>query len=709
MKQIFQSLKNGETILQDIPSPSILPKHILVKSNNTLVSSGTERMLVDFGKANFIKKAAQQPDKVKLVVEKILSNGLKPTLESVFAKLDEPLPIGYCNVGEVIKVGSGETDVKVGDRVVSNGFHAEVVRVPFNLCAKIPDNVSDNEAAFTVLGSIALQGIRLIKPTLGETIVVTGLGLVGLLTIQLLKANGCRVIGIDLDEVKCKLAESFGAKTVNLSKQDDPIEVAKIFSKGRGVDGVIITASTSSNEPVHQAAQMSRKRGRIVLVGVTGLELSRSDFYEKELTFQVSCSYGPGRYDPNYEEKGQDYPFGFVRWTEQRNMEAVLEMMSSGKLELDELISHEFDIDDAYKAYELITNSSDSLGILLRYPSPKSEITEETIILNDKTILRNEKSDVNVSFIGAGNYSASTLVPAFKRSDATFNLIASSSGISGTNLGKKFGFRKSTTDVTKVFDDQSNVVVITTRHNTHANLVITGIKSNKDIFVEKPLCISQKELKEIKKAYFAIDKKQKNKRKPMIMVGFNRRFSPHVKKIKKLLDSSNESKVFTMTINAGSIPKDHWTQDDKIGGGRIIGEVCHFVDLLRFLSDSKIIDWKKVNIDNETKDTISILLKFENGSMGVINYFSNGSSKVPKERLEIFSGNKILQLDNFRRLSGYGWNNFKSLNLWNQDKGQNNCVSEFLYAVKNDTQAPIPFDELIEVSRVVIEISESMR
>ena len=707
MKQIFQSLKNGETTIQEIPSPAVSSGHILVKSEKTLVSAGTERMLVDFGKANLLQKARQQPDKVKLVIEKIITNGLKPTLESVFAKLDEPLPLGYCNVGKVIQVGSGQTNINIGDRLVSNGKHAEVVRVPFNLSAKVPNNVSDDEAAFTVLGSIALQGIRLVSPTLGETVVVTGLGLVGLLTVQLLRAHGCRVIGIDFDESKCKLAKDFGAEVVNLSNKEDPIEVAQIFSRGRGVDAVIITASTSSNQPVHEAALMCRKRGRIVLVGVTGLELSRADFYEKELTFQVSCSYGPGRYDSNYEENGNDYPFGYVRWTEQRNLEAVLDMMSSGALDLKSLISHKFDIENANEAYNLIVGSEDSLGILLEYPDSGTDYSSQSVRLDqNREKDRFIKSDVKASFIGAGGYASSTLIPAFKKSKASFLSIASSTGISGTSLGKRFGFKESTTDTNKLFQDKhSNTVVITTRHNSHAKFILEGIKYEKNIFVEKPLCTSIAELDQIQNAYYSLNEK---KYKPIIMVGFNRRFSPQIKKMKQLLDSTKEKKTFIMTINAGSLPIDHWTQDIDIGGGRIIGEACHFIDLLRFLSDSEISSWHQVNIDSDSKDTVSISLKFKNGSIGTIHYLSNGSNLVSKERLEVFTANKILQLDNYRKLYGYGWSNFKKLNLWNQDKGQNNCVQEFVDAISENQPSPIPFEEIIEVSRVAIEIADSI-
>ena len=710
MKQIFQSLKNGKTEVLNIPCPDVKPGHILIKSRCSLVSVGTEKMLVDFGKANIFKKAQQQPDKVKLVMQKMATKGVRPTLEAVFDKLDEPMPVGYSNVGSVLCIGEGDETFKIGDRVVSNGRHAEMVRVPYNLSAKIPDNVSDEEASFTVLGSIALQGIRLVSPTLGETIVVTGLGLIGLLTVQLLRAHGCKVIGIDYDEAKCNLAKSFGAEVVNLSKQEEPVKVAERYSKGRGVDAVIITASTTSSKPVHEAATMCRKRGRIVLVGVTGLELSRADFYEKELTFQVSCSYGPGRYDPQYEVHGHDYPFGFVRWTEQRNMEAVLEMISNKSLVLEPLISHSFEVDDANLAYNLIAGEHQALGIIITYPQTHADVESRVLNLTDD-ILSNEKNsernNANVSFIGSGNYASTTLIPAFKKSGANFYSIASSVGISSTILGRRHGFLTSTTDTETVFSDKDvDTIVITTQHNTHAKYVLKSLESGKNVFVEKPLCISLAELDTITSAY--LNSHVKLGKRPLCMIGFNRRFAPQIQKMKQLLDTCAETKSFIMSINAGQIPKSHWTQQKDIGGGRIIGEVCHFVDLLRFLAGFKISSWSIMNMEAETTDTVSISLKFEDGSIGSINYFSNGSSSLSKERLEVFCGGRVLQLDNYKKLVGHGWNGFSKMNLWQQDKGQSNCVEQFIQAVVKNKQAPINFEEILEVSRTTIEMSNSL-
>ena len=704
MKQILQSLKTGATEIADVPVPKASRGQLLIRTSHTLVSTGTERMLVEFGKAGWIDKARRQPDKVRMVLDKIKTDGLQPTIEAVFNKLDQPLPLGYCNVGRVTGVGAGVLGFAEGERVVSNGKHAEVVNAPINLCAKVPEPVTDEEAAFTVLGAIALQGIRLVKPTLGETVVVTGLGLIGLMTVQLLRAHGCRVLGLDFDADKLALARRFGAEVVNLSVGQDPVQVAETYSRGRGVDAVIVTASTQSNEPMHQAALMCRKRGRIVLVGVVGLALSRDDFFKKELTFQVSASYGPGRYDPNYEEKGQDYPVGFVRWTEQRNFEAVLDMMADGRLDVKPLISHRFDIGDAERAYELVGGGAPSLGILLAYPGIEITPKARTVSLAAAPHPPSRKESgekARVSFIGSGNYATAVLIPAFKEAGARLRSVASSAGVSGVHAGRKFGFDETTTDSDRIFSDEhTNAVVITTRHDSHADFVLQALKAGKHVFVEKPLCLTLDELDEIESAYQAAAKK------PMVMVGFNRRFAPQVQKMKSLLSGVNGPKSFVMTVNAGAIPIDHWTQDRQVGGGRIIGEACHFVDLLRFLSDSPISGWNRTTMEATTDDTVSISLQFTDGSIGAIHYFANGPKSFPKERLEVFAQGRVLQLDNYRKLVGFGWPGFEKMNLWRQDKGQKACAKAFVDAVEGYVAAPIAVDEIFEVTRVIIELAE---
>lgn len=718
MKQILQSLKTGATEVGDIPVPNVKRGHLLIQTTNTLVSAGTERMMVEFGKAGWIDKARKQPDKVRMVLEKIKTDGLQPTIEAVLNKLDQPLPLGYCNVGRVAGVGAGIAGFEAGERVISNGKHAEVVSVPINLCAKVPETVSDEEAAFTVLGAIALQGIRLVQPTLGETVVVTGLGLIGLVTVQLLRAHGCRVLGLDYDKQKLALARQFGAEVVDLAAGHDPVKAAELYSRGRGVDAVIVTAATKSSEPVHQAALMCRKRGRIVLVGVTGLELSRDDFFKKELTFQVSASYGPGRYDPNYEEKGQDYPIGFVRWTEQRNFEAVLDMMADGRLNVKPLISHRFEIAEANKAYELVGGAGPSLGILLRYPGFEITPAARTVSLKAgiqkagaslQTAERDATGqEVGVSFIGSGNYATAVLIPAFKAAGAYLRSVASSAGVSGVHAGRKFGFDETTTDTDRLFSDAAtNAVVITTQHDSHARFVLQALGAGKHVFVEKPLCLRLDELAEIQSAY-AYASVQRSA-VPMVMVGFNRRFAPQVQKMKQLLDGITGPKAFIMTVNAGAIPADHWTQDAEAGGGRIIGEACHFIDLLRFLAAAPITGWQRMGMDAPTRDTVTIQLSFADGSVGTLHYFANGSKAFPKERLDVFAAGRVLQLDNYRKLTGFGWPGFTKMNLWRQDKGQKACAAAFVQAVAKGTRAPIPFDQVVEVSRVSIEIAEATR
>ena len=710
MKQILQSLKNGSTEVAEVPCPAVKRGHLLVRSSRTLVSVGTERMLVEFGKAGWIEKARQQPDKVRMVLDKIKTDGLMPTLEAVFNKLDQPLPLGYCNVGRVMEVGSGLVGYAAGDRIVSNGKHAEAVCVPINLSARVPDNVTDDEAAFTVLGAIALQGVRLVQPMLGETVVVTGLGLIGLVTVQLLRAHGCRVLGLDFDPEKLEMARKFGAEVVNLAAGQDPVAAAQAFSRGRGVDAVIITASTKSNEPMHQAALMSRKRGRIVLVGVTGLELSRADFFEKELTFQVSCSYGPGRYDPNYEERGNDYPVGFVRWTEQRNFEAVLDMMSDGRLDVKPLISHRFAITDAEAAYELVGGGGPSLGILLEYPTvdqkPDGEVRRTTVELPRSAAgAPPARGNASIGFIGSGNYATAVLIPAFKDAGARLRTVASSGGVSGVHAGRKFGFEATTTDTDGVFADRDvNAIIVSTRHDSHAAMVCQALRAGKHVFVEKPIALKTDELRQIEAARAGC-----GDRPPVVMVGFNRRFAPQVARLKSLLAGAKGPKSFIMTVNAGAIPAEHWTQDRDVGGGRIVGEGCHFIDLLRFLAGERIASVRAHAMEAASGDTVSIDLGFADGSIGTVHYFANGSKAFPKERLEVFAQGRVIQLDNFRKMTGFGWPGFSKMNLWRQDKGQKACAAAFVNAVATGGASPIPFEELIEVAEATIAAADLAR
>jgi predicted dehydrogenase/threonine dehydrogenase-like Zn-dependent dehydrogenase len=711
MKQILQDMAQGGTTVAIAPAPKNSRSHLLIHTTISLISAGTERMLVGFGKASYLDKARQQPDKVKMVLEKVATDGLMTTIEAVKSKLAQPLPLGYCNVGVVAQVGAAVEGFRVGDRVVSNGPHADVVKVPKNLCALIPDAVDDESAAFVVVASIGLQGIRLSQPTLGEAFVVTGAGLIGLLTVQLLRAQGCRVLAIDFDEKKLGLARQFGAQTCNPGAGEDPVVAGMALSRGQGVDGVIITASTSSSDPVMQAARMCRKRGRIVLVGVTGLELNRADFYEKELSFQVSCSYGPGRYDPNYEDKGHDYPMGFVRWTEQRNFEAVLDMLASGQLDVKPLITHRFAFEDAPKAYEELTADKTGLGMLLHYTSPSEQRMARSVALKPTATFAPQRPVMG--FIGAGNYASRMLIPAFKAAGAQFHTIVTAGGINGVIHGEKAGFAEASTDMDALLADTSiNTVAIVTRHDTHARFVAQALKAGKHVFVEKPLAIDSDSLDSVREAYDAAQASGAQG-SPQVMVGFNRRFSPQVQKMKALLVPVKEPKSFIMTMNAGAIPANHWTQDIAVGGGRIIGEACHFIDLMRFLAGSPIVSVQARRMGDSpgmviTEDKASITLGFEDGSFGTILYLANGAASFPKERVEVFAAGRVLQLDNFRKLKGYGWPGFSKMNLWKQDKGQNACAAAFLQAVQAGAPA-IPPDETFEVARVTIEVANLLR
>jgi len=703
MKQILQNLSNGQSELVEAPAPQARRGNLLIETAVSLISTGTERMLVDFGKAGLLAKARSQPDKVRQVFEKVATDGLMTTVDAVRSKLGQPIPLGYCNVGVVCDARA--EGFSSGDRVVSNGPHADVVSVPKNLCAKIPDSVSDEEAAFTVVASIGLQGIRLAQPTLGEAFVVTGVGLIGLLTVQMLRAHGCRVLAIDFDEAKLDLARQFGAETCNLGAGEDPVSAGMAFSRGVGVDGVIITASTKSNDPITQAARMSRQRGRIILVGVTGLELNRADFYEKELSFQVSCSYGPGRYDSAYEDHGQDYPVGFVRWTEQRNFEAVLDMLDTGALNVSALISHRVPIEEAQQAYELLATDKAALGIVLTYSNSVELRHIRTVTLGQKNV--HAAGKVVVGFIGAGNYASRMLIPAFKAGGVALRAISSAGGTNAVIHGRRTGFAEATSDTDAlIVDPEINTVAIVTRHNSHARLTVQALRAGKHVFVEKPLALTHEELAGVKDAHAKSGRH--------LMVGFNRRFAPQVQTMKRLLDTVKAPKSFVMVMNAGNIPADHWTQDPSVGGGRIIGEACHYIDLMRFLAGAPIVSVEARRMgDTDAEATIedkaSITLGFEDGSFGTIHYLANGAASFPKERVEVFAAGRTLQLDNFLKLKGFNWPGFKKQNLWRQDKGQNACTSAFVKAVEKGEASPISAEELFEVAKVTIDVAEILR
>lgn len=689
MKVLLSSLKSGATSLAETPWPRAGRNGLVIATRRTLVSAGTERMLVEFGKAGLLGKARSQPDKVRQVLAKMKSDGVMSTLEAVRAKLDEPVQLGYSNVGTVVEVGSGAAGFGIGDRVVSNSPHAEVVAATRTTATRIPDAVGDDAAAFAVVGAIGLQGMRLAAPQLGETVAVYGLGLIGLMTVQLLVANGCRVIGIDVDPEKCRLAERFGAEVADVSAGADPVAAALHASRGRGVDAVIIAAAAPGNEIVHHAAQMCRKRGRIVLTGVVGLDLVRDDFYKKELSFQVSAAYGPGRYDPDYEA-GQDYPVGHVRWTQQRNIEAVLDMMAAGRIDTESLVSHRFPFEKATDAYALLTGGAPSLGILLDYDGAQGP-PERSV----RHLAGAHQGAVAVA--GAGNYASRVLIPAFKAAGAGIGLLVSNGAPAAARIAKRFGIAEASSDTERLFADDIATIVIATPHSSHGALAARALSAGRNVFVEKPLCLTLEELDRIEAAYAAGG--------ALLAVGFNRRLAPMVVRLKAALDRVAAPKAMVMMVNAGAAPADHWVNDDAIGGGRVIGEACHFIDLLRHLAGAPIRTVEAARLDQAGErpdDKVTITLTFADGSIGTVHYFANGHKAVAKERLEVFAGGRIYQLDNYRRLTAFGDPKLGTVRSMTADKGQEAFAAAFMAAVAGKAPPPIAAEEVFEVARASI-------
>lgn len=695
MKQVLQDLKNGQTMVVDVPAPSVMPGSLLIATRSSLISSGTERSMVEFGRASLIGKAKSSPDRVKMVLDKIRTDGLAETMSLVKAKLEQPMAMGYCNVGTVLEVGPGVTGFKPGDRIASNGHHAEIVSVPKNLCALIPDEVTDEQATFTVVSSIGLQGIRLIAPTLGERIVVYGLGLIGLVCVQILKMNGCEVLGVDVSPERLERARKYGAAVADAGK-GDPTKTAEAWTGGRGVDGVLITAAASTDEIMHNSALMCRKRGRIVLVGVVGLNLRRDDYYKKELSFQVSASYGPGRYDSNYEDRGQDYPLGFVRWTEQRNFEAILDGLRQKKIIVDDLITHRFGLDDSDKALAEVCDNPAALGVLLEYPRKDEPAAISHRAVEVTQLPAPVAGQAVVGIIGAGQYAQSDLIPDVARTPARIAWIADLKGENCQRMAAKHSAAKATTDYKAVLADSSvQAVLIATGHSTHARMVCETLAAGKHVFVEKPLAMNEAELQQV------LDVASKAPDR-IIMVGFNRRFSPHTEVMKRVLQGRGGPLCMNMTINAGFVPADHWVHDPLRGGGRIIGEACHFIDLLSFLAASKVtrVSAEMIGAGLAVRDDkMSIVLAFEDGSVGTVNYFANGSKSYPKEMLEVFSDNRVLRLENWRRLTGYGFKGFSKHKTFRLDKGHAREFAAFVDRVSKGGGPLIPLDQLANVTR----------
>ncbi len=705
MKQVLQSLRNGQIEIADVPCPVVRSGHLLVQTTRSLISAGTERMLVEFGQAGLIAKARSQPDKVRQVLSKIKTDGLMPTLEAVFARLDEPLPLGYCNVGRVVEIGREVEGFSIGDRVASNGPHAEMVCVPATLAARVPDNLDDDAASFTVLGSISLHAVRLLRPELGERFVVVGLGLLGLVGAQLLRAHGCEVLGVDVNVGRCELARSMGCEAVCVGQGADPVQAAQAFTRGAGGDGVLIAASAKTDEIIHQAAQMCRKRGRIVLAGVIGLNLRRSDFYEKEISFQVSCSYGPGRYDPQYEAQARDYPQPYVRWTVARNFQAMLEAMAGKRVDVQAMISRHYPHADAGKAYEAILHDNEALGVILDYPPQPAPLQRVVQMRPAGAARASQPARAIVAVIGAGNFTKVMLLPAIKASGAVLHSVASAGGVTSFHAARKFEAEQASSDHRALLSDpQVQAVFITTRHSSHPAMVVEALEAGKHVFVEKPLAIDVEGLARVRAAH--------EKRPDLqLLVGFNRRFAPHAVKAKALLAGRAQPLALSFLVNAGEIPADNWNHDPAVGGGRIIGEGCHFIDLLLYLVGQPIQSVYAAMFGPGTatrEDKMTITLTFADGSIGTVHYWANGPKSFPKERLEIFSENRVLTIDNWRRLLAHDWRGAPRMSI-RQDKGHKAEVAAFIERVTRGGPPLIPFHELEQVTRATFAAMESAR
>ncbi len=690
MRQILQSLRDGETFLADVPVPTASGNSVVVQTVATVVSAGTERMLVEFGRASWLEKARSQPDKVRQVLERVRANGLSATLESVRSKLAQPVPLGYCQAGIIVAVGPGAGRFAVGDRVVTNGPHAQFVKVPSTLVARVPEGVTLEAAAFTPLAAIALQGLRLAAPTLGETIVVYGLGLIGLLTVQLARASGCRVIGIDMSAERLALAELAGATAINAADGDLAVTRVLELTGNIGADAVLLTLSTQSDEPVHHAAQMSRKRGRLVLVGVAGLSLSRDDFYRKELSFQVSCSYGPGRYDPTHEEAGIDYPLPFVRWTEGRNFDAVLGLMRDGSVNPLPLVTHRFPLAEAKQAYEVVAGSEPSLAIVLSYGEPTAHELLPSIQRTTRTATGGR---TRVGVIGAGNYASRVLIPAFKAAGAVLESVASAGGVSASIAATSHEIGRVVSNARDLLADADiDTVVIATRHDSHAKWVCDALDAGKNVYVEKPLALTLEELERVQHAAMRAS--------GLLCIGFNRRFAPLMLSLKNVIEGRGVPTI-NILVNSGAIPPDHWAHDGMVGGGRIVGEACHFIDAAQQLANSRIVGIQvstSRGSDGRPIDDLALIqLRFENSAIASIQYLASGHASFPKERIEVFVGGIVARVDNWRRLEVFGRSG--SQRSSRQDKGANALPLAFVRAIHGVGPIPIDLSVQLDVSR----------
>jgi len=712
VKQVLQQARSGEIAVMDVPAPKLVPGCILVRMAASLVSAGTERASYEFASKNLLQKAKARPDLVAEVFNKIRRDGLFSAVSASRARLDQPNALGYSSAGTVIEVGEGVTDLGVGDRIACAGanyaVHAEFACVPRLLAAKIPQQstVSFEDAAFTTLGAVALHGVRTAEVKLGDVVAVIGLGLVGQLTVQILKAAGCRVLGMDIATERAELAYRLGAENVSISR-DGLRDLCRQYSNGHAADAVLITAETPSSEPVALAGEVARDRAIVVAVGTVGMEIQRKLYFEKELDFRVSRSYGPGRYDSAYEQKGRDYPVGYVRWTETRNMESFLQLLSAGKVDVKPLVTHRFPIECAQNAYDLITGKTGQpfLGVLITYPA-QAEASQEIRLRGNPTAIAGEKS-LAIGVLGAGNFAMSTLLPALKQVRGVEMIgVCAANGSHARHAAEKFGFRYCASDEYKVFNDPDiNAIVIATRHHLHANQVLTALAAGKHVFCEKPLCLNETDLQKIVRAH------ETSSRDLLLMVGFNRRFAPLALRMKAFLKQTKEPLALHYRVNTGFVARDHWVNDPEQGGGRILGEVCHFVDFLSFLTGSLPIEVETKNVssfDQDADENVIISLRFANGSQGTISYLSNGDRSYSKERVEVFGGGAVAVLEDFRRLELVRHGKKQTFRShFRQDKGHHAELEAFAAAIRGGGKIAIPFEQIVSSTLATLRAAQS--
>jgi len=708
MKQLLQHIKNGKTVIEDVPIPTPREGMALVRVSASLVSAGTERMVVEFAEKSYLGKARSRPDLAKQTLDKAKREGILPTVQAVFNRLDQPMALGYSSAGTIVALGKNMQGFKVGQRVACAGggfaVHAEYNIVPRNLLTPLPKNVDFESGAFTTLGAIALHGFRLAKPQIGENVAVIGLGLLGLLTIQLASAAGCNVLGIDLDPERIKIASALGLEAVTRQNAESA-SAARFATVNRGFDSIIICADTKSNDPIELAGVIARDRAKVVATGAVGLNFPRKVYYEKEISFINSRSYGPGRYDANYEENGNDYPIGYIRWTEGRNFQAMVDLMAGGKLKVESLISHRFPIEDGVQAYEVITGKKKVpfLGVLLTYPEQK---TKEERNVEFPSAVHRPSSTVKLGVLGAGLYANATLLPVLKN-NRDFELvgIASSGGLHAQHSGKKFGFQYATSSEDEIINDPNiNTAAILTRHDTHSDLVVKALKAGKHVFVEKPLAINSKQLS-------AISKQLEKTDNCLLLTGFNRRFAPLIQNLKSQILNRSEPLHAYYRVNAGYIPLNHWTQDPAIGGGRIIGEACHFIDLITFLVGAPPISVNAHALPDNGKyreDNVSMTFTFPDGSIGMVDYLANGDKSMPKERLEVFCEGMVAVLDDYVSLTTVK-NGKRKVTSGAQDKGWKAEMSAFAESIRGGGEPPIPYEQLIGVTQSTFAAVESLR